>query len=311
VIVRVLGSAAGGGVPQWNCGCLNCMRARRGEIPTRSQSSIAISPDGARWMLVNASVDLPRQLAQTPALWPHALRENPFSAVLLTDANVDHTAGLGELRQNPGALVLLSSPVTKELLQPQLPYERFARAPHRWISPEPNSGDVAPQLDDAIARVLEIEMIDVPGLLPGYAGRKASAGAVVAYVMRDRASNAQVTVAPVFSEIDDRLYGAIAQSDLALLDGSFYSNDELRAYGLQSKDARGLGHAPVGGIDGTLARIAALRNRRVFVHVNNSNPMLDPASEPYAAVTQTGCEVAGDGWQTELAESSTIRASTK
>jgi pyrroloquinoline quinone biosynthesis protein B len=282
------------------------MRARRGEAPMRTQSSIAVSPDGATWMLVNASVDLPRQLAQTPALWPHALRENPFAAVLLTDANVDHTAGLGELRQNPGPLVLLSSPVTKELLQPQLAYERFARAPHRWVTPDPNGGDVAPQFDPEIARSIEIEMIDVPGLLPGYAGRRPAPGAVVAYVIRDRVTRAQVTIAPVFSDIDDRLYAAIDQSDVALLDGSFYANDELRVYGLQSKDARGLGHAPVGGPGGTLARIREMHNRRVFVHVNNSNPMLDPSSEAYAAVIESGCEIADDGMQIEIASKTVL-----
>jgi pyrroloquinoline quinone biosynthesis protein B len=266
------------------------MRARRGEAPMRTQSSIALSPDGTTWILVNASVDLPRQLAQATALWPHGLRENPFAAVLLTDANVDHTAGLGELRQNPGPLVIVSSRSTKELLASERAYERFTRAPHLWTD---NPAEVG--IDS-----LEIEMIDVPGLLPGYAGRKPAQGAVVAYIMRDPQTNVQVTIAPIFSDIDDRLYAAIAASDLAFLDGTFYSNDELRQFGAMAKDARSLGHAPIGGPDGTLARIGKLANRRVFVHVNNTNPMLDSRSAAHAAVTAAACEMAEDGWQAEL-----------
>jgi pyrroloquinoline quinone biosynthesis protein B len=263
------------------------MRARRGEAPLRTQSSIAISGDGIRWLLVNASVDLPRQFAQTPALWPRTLRENPFAGVLLTDANVDHCAGLGELRQNPGPLTIVSSAVTKSLLAGERAYERFARPPHRWITEAPV---VVETLEN-----LEIRTIEVPGLLPGYAGRTVAPGAVVAYIVRDAISEVQTVVAPVFSEIDDRLYDAIASSDVALLDGTFYSADELRVYGLMSKDARGLGHAPVGGDGGTLARISGLSNRRIFVHINNSNPMLDPSSDALRAVKAAGCEIAEDG----------------
>ena len=291
MIVRVLGSAAGGGVPQWNCACPNCTRARRGEAPVRTQSSIAISADGTRWAVVNVSGDVARQLAQTPALWPHELRENPFDAVLLTDANVDHVCGLGELRQNPGPLVIVSSGATKQLLEGERAYERFTRAPHRWIE----------RIEEKIVGGLEIEMIDVPGLLPGYAGRTATPGAVVAYVVRDPAAKTQATIAPVFSELDQRLFDAVSRSDLVLLDGTFYSDDELRAFGLKAKSARELGHAPVGGPGGSLERIAGLRNRRVFVHVNNTNPMLDRFSDAYAAVLASGCEVAVDGWQAEVA----------
>ncbi len=290
MIVRVLGSAAGGGVPQWNCACANCNRARIGESPARTQSSVAVSRDGVTWILVNASVDISRQLAQTPSLWPLALRENPFAAVLLTDANVDHTAGLGELRQNPDPLVILSSRATKQLLVTQLAYERFDRAPHHWIDDQR-----AIEIDS-----LDIEIIDVPGLLPGYAGRTPARGAVVAYVIRDRATGAQVTIAPVFSDLDERLHAAIADSDLALLDGTFYSDRELHESGVMAKDARWLGHAPVGGSDGTLARIGTLATHCVFVHLNNTNPMLDPLSEAYATVTSAGCKIAEDGWQVSL-----------
>jgi pyrroloquinoline quinone biosynthesis protein B len=299
VIVRVLGSAAGGGVPQWNCGCNNCAAARRGEAPIRTQSSIAFSPDGRTWLLINASADLPQQLARTTALWPRAIRENPFCAVLLTDANVDHTAGLGELRQNPGPLVIVSSKTTRELLEGERAFERFARSPHRWVTPEEGSDAVAEMIDASLAQHLHIEMIDVPGLLPGYAGRKVARGAVVAYVIRERASGAQVTIAPVFMDFNDRLYDCVAASDVALLDGTFFTDGELQDRGLPAKRARALGHAPIGGADGTLVRVAALRNRRVFVHVNNTNPILDPHSDERKSLADAGCEVSHDGWHWE------------
>ena len=301
MIVRILGSAAGGGVPQWNCGCGNCVRARNGEAPMRTQSSIAVSADERAWLLINVSVDLARQFAATPELWPVAARATPFAAVLLTDANVDHTAGLAELRQDPDAFVVLSTPVVKSLLVPQLAYERFDRPPHRWIACDPGGRDIAPDIDDAIAAQFEIRMVDVPGLLPGYAGRGTARGAVVAYVLRERASGASVLAAPVFSDLDETLMEAARASDVVLLDGSFFSDDEMPRDGLMRKTARSLGHAPVGGVDGTLARVRGLANRRVFVHLNNSNPVLDPASPAAQDVAAAGCEIAYDGMRISVA----------
>jgi pyrroloquinoline quinone biosynthesis protein B len=300
VILRILGSAAGGGVPQWNCGCGNCMRARRGEAPARTQSSIAVSADGQTWMLVNISVDVGRQLAATPELWPSSARATPFAAVFLTDANVDHTAGLSELRQDPNPFVVVSTSVVKSLLVPQLAYERFDRLPHRWLAFEPGDDDIAPGIGEAVAAQFEIQMIPVPGLLPGYAGREAAAGAVVAYMLRDRHAGTRVLVAPVFADFDPRLVGLASECEAVLLDGSFFYDDEMQRDGLMRKTARSLGHAPIAGDDGTLARIARLRNRRIFVHVNNSNPVLDPASSEAKTVAAAGCEIAYDGMRISI-----------
>jgi pyrroloquinoline quinone biosynthesis protein B len=294
MIVKILGSAAGGGVPQWNCGCENCARARRGDAPARMQSSFAVG-EGAEWMLVNASVDLPRQLAATPELWPGAPRATPFRAILLTDANVDHTAGLGELRQAPDAFVVASSPATKALLAKERAFERFDRPPHRWIEAEPDGTGLAERIAPSIARRFEIEAYDVPGLLPGYAGRTTWRGAVVAYVVRDRASGRSALFAPVFASIDERLAGLIAGADLALLDGTFFSEDELQSLGLPAKAASSMGHLPVGGARGTLSRLAGVRARCVFVHLNNTNPLLDAASSARAEVERAGHRIAVDG----------------
>jgi pyrroloquinoline quinone biosynthesis protein B len=295
VIVRILGSAAGGGVPQWNCGCSICSRTRNGELPARTQSSVAVSADGNAWILVNASIDLPKQFAVTPELWPDDVRATPMIAVCLTDANVDHTAGLGELRQNPGPLVIVSSPVTRSLLAGERAFERFARPPHRWLGVEPDGQDVAAGIDTGLAGAMEVRVHDVPGLLPGYAGREPARGAVVAFEFVARDSGARLLVAPVCLDYGGALLELVTRSDVALLDGSFYSDDELAAAAAGAKAARAIGHAPVGQSDGTLARVAALPNRRVFIHVNNTNPMLDPHSLAAAAVREAGCEVASDG----------------
>lgn len=299
MIVRVLGSAAGGGFPQWNCGCENCARARRGELEPRTQSCIAIGSGGV-WLLVNASVDLPHQLARVPALWPNALRATPFRAILLTDANVDHTAGLGELRQGPDPFCVVSSPVCKSLLAGERAYERFDRAPHRWLAAEPDGSDCAAAIDPRVAERFEIAAYDVPGLLPGYAGRGSARGAVVAYVVRERATGASVLAAPVFAAIDATLAELIARCGIALLDGTFWSDDELSARGLMAKSSRALGHLPVGGAGGTLERVAALSSRRIFVHVNNTNPLLDGGSPERAALERAGCSVANEADAFEL-----------
>jgi pyrroloquinoline quinone biosynthesis protein B len=292
--VRILGSAAGGGVPQWNCGCSNCNRARRGEAPARLQSSIAIGA-GDDWMLVNASVDLPRQLAATPELWPDAPRATPFRAILLTDGNVDHTAGLGELRQAPDAFTVVSSAATKALLSKERAYERFDRPPHRWIEAEPDGRALAADIDPAIARRFDVAAYDVPGLLPGYAGRTVWRGAVVAYVVRERASGRSALIAPVFASIDERLAELIAGVDLAILDGTFFSEDELQSLGLPAKASSAMGHLPVGGPDGALAQLAGVRARCVFTHLNNTNPLLDPSTSAFAGVAAAGHRIAADG----------------
>jgi len=280
------------------------VNAREGRAPLRTQSSFAVSAGDRNWILVNASSDLPRQLAATPELWPQAARAAPFRTILLTDANVDHTAGLAELRQDPDALTIVSSRPVKELLAGERAYERFDHAPHRWVAVDPNQTGIA----NAITRLapkLEITALEVPGLLPGYAGRAAARGAVLAYLFRDAAADATLLIAPVFSDINAPLHEAVARADLALLDGTFFSDDEMPALELMGKTARQLGHLPIGGQGGTLERVSSLKGRRVFVHINNSNPILDTRSAAHAEVLQAGCEIAVDGWH-----ASVIRART-
>ncbi len=302
MIVRVLGSAAGGGVPQWNCACPHCTAARRGTAPRRTQSSFAFSADGAAWWLVNVSPDVAAQIEATPPLQPAQRRGSPIRGFLLTDANVDHLGGLAVLRQTHAAgFDVFSSAVVCEIATAQAAFAPFARPPHRW-----HAVDAGSFASDGVGFALDegrfaVRAIAVDGLTPGYAGRERRRGAVVAYEVEHRASSSRVVFAPVFASIGDALLAAIERADVAFVDGSFWSDDELGAGGLDAKRARDLGHLPIGGPDGSLARLGALAARCVYAHLNNSNPLLDAGSPERRAVEAAGARLAEDGMVLEPA----------
>lgn len=292
MIVRVLGSAAGGGVPQWNCGCANCRAAREGSAPRRTQSSFAVSGDGEQWWLVNCSPDAAVQIEAFAPLRPHGRRDTPIAGMLLTDANVDHAGGLAVLRQSGDhGFAVCSSAVVRDVLVPQPAFAAFAKPPHVWLA-VPLDGRPF-DLDGG----LEARAIPVPGTTPGFDGRRTLEGAVVAYDIGARGSAERALFAPVFSAMHASLRDAIARAGIAFLDGSFYTDDEMRDAGLSDKRASALGHQPVRE---TLAQLPQGRGRIVFAHLNNSNPMLDPASAASQAVRDAGAEIAFDGMAVEL-----------
>jgi pyrroloquinoline quinone biosynthesis protein B len=303
MILRVLGSAAGGGVPQWNCACANCTAARQGRAPRRTQSCAAIgSEHGGGWTLLNCSPDIALQIEQFAPLQPRLLgdgrRDTPIASILLTDANVDHIGGLAVLRQDGShSFTVRSSESVRALVTAQTAFARFAAPPHRWLCDtrcEPVNED------DPIGNLFDVRAFPVPGRMPGYAGRSAAEDAVFAFDVRDRRSEGRLLFAPVYEAIDDELLSAIALADVALLDGSFYSDDELRTGGLMDKRARDLGHLPVGDSGGSLDRLTDIRTRVIFTHLNNSNPMLDPTSQASRRVSERGFEIAYDGLQLVL-----------
>lgn len=302
MIVRVLGSAAGGGVPQWNCACKNCSAARDGRLPHRTQSSLAISPDGERWLLLNCSPDVAAQIEAFPALHPSPLHGSPVDGILLTDANVDHVGGLAVLRQRRGdaGFRVRSSPVVRAIATAQTAFAPFDAPPHRWLD-VPLDTDCEPDAEsDVIGNSLFVRALVVPGTTPGYDGRRTVRGAVVAYEIVNPTRDKRVLFAPVFSAIDGELGDAIARSAVAFLDGTFYTDDELQTARLLDKSARVLGHLPVGDPGGTLDQLPAVRGRVIFTHLNNSNPMLDPQSAAFARILETGAELACDGMELRL-----------
>jgi len=295
MIVRVLGSAAGGGVPQWNCGCANCDAARTGLAPRRSQSSFAVSADGNRWWLVNVSPDIAQQIEAFAPLQPRGTRHTPIAGMLVTDANVDHLGGLAVVRQDGGhRFHVHSSPVVRELAASQPAYAPFLDAPHAWHGvPSGTSFTLDERLD--------VRVIPVVGGTPGFDVRRKLPDAVVAYSIRDRTTGGVALFAPVFAALDAPLRDAIADAKLALLDGSFWSDDELSDVGMP-KPAHYLGHLPVGHDGGSLAALGDLPDRvRVgYAHVNNTNPMLDRDSAAAEALRMTGAFVACDGMEFQL-----------
>ena len=291
MIVRVLGSAAGGGVPQWNCGCPHCASARAGRIPRRTQSSFAVSSDGEAWWLINVSPDIAQQIEAFEPLQPRALRGSPIAGILLTDANVDHMGGLAVLRQSGArGFTIWSSAVVRSLALEQVAFAPFAMPPHRW---ETFLDGQSHALDDR----LSVSAIAVAGTTPGYAGRMEAPGAVVAIAVADRETGGRLLAAPVFAAVDPVLRNALASADVAFIDGSFYADDELADFGVDGKAARRLGHLPAGGADGSLALLAseARGTRVIYAHLNNTNPLVDPASAAYTEAETHGFAVAEDG----------------
>ncbi|HEV3154069.1 MAG TPA: MBL fold metallo-hydrolase [Candidatus Baltobacteraceae bacterium] len=299
MIVRVLGSAAGGGVPQWNCACRNCAAARAGKQPRRSQSAIAVSAGGGRWILVNCSPDIAAQVEYFAPLQPTTQRGTPIAGMLFTDANVDHIGGLSVLRQQGDhRFIIRSSQTVREIAQAQPAFAPFTQPPHAWLD-VPLNAPCAPYDDgDPVGRDLRVRAFPVPGVTPGYDGRRTITGAAVAYEV-STVNGRTAVFAPVFSAFTPDLKDAIRRAAIAFLDGSFFDDDEMIRQGLSGKRARALGHLPVGGDDGTLANLET-RSRVIFTHLNNSNPMLDADSSAAAAVKRAGAEIAYDGLEITL-----------
>jgi pyrroloquinoline quinone biosynthesis protein B len=301
VIVRVLGSAAGGGVPQWNCACANCEAARAGLAPRRTESSLALSVDGKRWLLLNCSPDIAAQIEAFAPLHPLQPRGTPITGMLFTDANVDHLGGLAVLRQHSSyGFRIWSSAAVRAIALAQPAFAPFTRPPHRWNEAPLDSPCVAQDDDDIVGNQLTVRAIPVSGTTPGYDGRRALRGAVVAYEISERGASRRLLFAPVIAAIDEALRGTIDRADLVLVDGTFYRDDELIALNLADKSAQSLGHQPVGGSNGTLNQLQGIRARTIFTHLNNSNPMVDPASGAHAHVRELGAEIAHDGMEISL-----------
>jgi pyrroloquinoline quinone biosynthesis protein B len=271
--IRILGSAAGGGLPQWNCLCANCAAARNGEIAPQTQSSVAVSADNQRWFLVNASPDLPRQIESTPALQPQpgSLRNSPIAGVLLTNADLDHTLGLLLLRQQQTPVLVYASDATRSALDwLELLLHPFGGSTWRTASGDFNS------LSNGLAfRAIELHKSN-------------------AFQLRDEVSGRAALIAPVVGELTAELRDAVDTSDVILFDGTFWNDDELRAVRRGARSAREMNHLPISDSSLALLRHSPAR-RKIYMHINNTNPILMPGSRERALVQQAGIEIACDG----------------
>jgi pyrroloquinoline quinone biosynthesis protein B len=281
VRVRVLGSAAGGGFPQWNCRCGTCEAARAGvRARPRTQSSLAIRGNDGPWFLVNASPDLRQQLETLTPQSVDGVRAAPIAGVLLTDAEIDHTAGLLLLRESAEPVRVFGAAAVEAALRETVlrMLDRFCGV--NWATLEPGR---AVALDGSS---LVVEAFR--------AGEETSG-----LVFRDGAS--LVTYAPALARLDEGVLARFGESDLVLVDGTFWHDDELARLGISSRSAHDMGHLPLAGPGGTLEALAGLEGpRKALVHINNTNPILLEDSPEREAVVRAGVEVAYDGLEVQL-----------
>jgi pyrroloquinoline quinone biosynthesis protein B len=298
--VRVLGSAAGGGYPQWNCACPPCRAVRDGSRPARprTQSSIAVSADRRQWFLLNASPDIRAQMESFPALHPaggpDGARVVPLQAVLLTDAELDHTLGLLLLREG-GGLVLHATEATHDTLRQGTSLLRTLEAycPVTWRP-------VVPGVDVPLGGGLSYRAFDVPTTKRARFGTGQEKGRVVGHRLTDERSGRVLVHLPVAQDlaaVREELDGCAC----LLLDGTCWSDDELVRLGVGTRTAREMGHLPIGGPGGSLEQLAGLSvGRTVYTHVNNTNPILLEDAPERRVVEQHGREVAVDGLELEV-----------
>jgi pyrroloquinoline quinone biosynthesis protein B len=298
VRVRVLGSAAGGGFPQWNCHCGTCGAARAGVAARpRTQSSLAIRGDDGPWFLVNASPDLRQQLETLDPRGVDGVRAAPIAGVLLTDAEIDHTAGILLLRESGPPLRLFGDAGVERALRDGYPVltmlERYCGAEWRTLE----RGRTQP-LDGSS---LVVEPFPAGGDAPRYLGGSDVELEASGFVFRDRATGGIVTYVPGLARWDDGVIRRFAASDLVLVDGTFWRDDELARLGISDRSARDMGHVPLAGTGGTLEVLARLEGpRKALVHINNTNPILLEDSPEREEVVRAGVEVAYDGLEVEL-----------
>jgi pyrroloquinoline quinone biosynthesis protein B len=298
VRVRVLGSAAGGGFPQWNCRCRTCEAARAGVLARpRTQSSLAIRGGEGQWFLVNASPDARQQLATLTPRQVDGVRAPPIAGVLLTDAEIDHTAGLLLLRESATPVRVFGDEGVERALRDGYPVlamlERYCGA--EWQTLEP--GRTQPLAGSSLV----VEPFAAGGDAPRYLGGSDVGLEASGFVFRDRATGGIVTYVPGLARLDDGVITRFAASDLVLVDGTFWRDDELARLGISDRSARDMGHVPLSGPGGTLEVLAGLeRPRKALVHINNTNPILLEDSPEREEVVRAGVQVAYDGLEVEL-----------
>jgi pyrroloquinoline quinone biosynthesis protein B len=305
--VRVLGSAAGGGFPQWNCGCDNCRDVRAGvpELQPRSQDSLAVSADGSRWLLLNASPDVRSQIEACPALWPRAARSTPIAALALTNGDLDHVLGLFSLRESQRLQVLTTLAIRRglELNVMTRTLQRFD-GQISWHDLEP--GQPVSVLDVVGDRVgLSVEAVLAPGKLPAHLSDRADTIATplhnVGLLVRDEQRGSTLAYFPGVGGPSVDIARALQRADACLFDGTFWSSTELVDQELGSALAETMAHWPLSGSQGSLAWLSEHAPRPCFLtHVNNSNPLLRRGSEQQALLESTGIGIAYDGLELEL-----------
>ncbi|TMV09094.1 pyrroloquinoline quinone biosynthesis protein PqqB [Ruegeria sediminis] len=290
----VLGAAAGGGLPQWNCGCPNCRDARSGKIASATQSSLAVSLDGQVWAVLNASPDIRAQMMGCPSMHPRELRDTPLVSVLLTNGDIDHIAGLLSLReQTPFTLF-----ATSEILGVLAGNPVFNALNAEKVSRE----QVEIDRPFEILPGLEALVFPVPGKVPLFMeGDLVRTDLVGEQTVGVRLSDARRVAyyIPGCANVTADLLDMLGDADQIFFDGTLWSDDEMIRSGTGTKSGLRMGHISISGPDGSIARLAGLKAKKTFIHINNTNPVWQPDGPERAFVRAQGWSVAADGMEIE------------
>jgi pyrroloquinoline quinone biosynthesis protein B len=300
MLVRVLGSAAGGGFPQWNCNCPNCAGLRAGTLraTARTQSSIAVSADGAGWVLFNASPDILQQIKASPFLQPNrALRDTGIVAVVLIDAQIDHTTGLLMLREGKPLEIYCTDMVREDLASGNPLFNilgHFCGVNWRQVKADGSSFTIPG------APGLRFSAMPLKSKAPPYSPHRDDPhdGDNIGVVIEDARSGCTLFYAPGLAEMEPHLVSRMKAADCLLVDGTFWTDDEMVSLGVSSKRAREIGHLAQTGEDGMIAALERFsKPRKVLIHINNTNPILDEDSPQRAELAAHRIEVAWDGME--------------
>lgn len=301
--IYVLGSAAGGGFPQWNCNCPNCHGVRTGSIQAkaRTQSSIAVSENGTDWVLLNASPDIRQQLFEFKAAQPaRKLRDTGITSVILMDSQLDHTTGLLTLREGCPMNVWCTEMVHQDLTSG---FPVFNMLKH-W-----NGGlqynEINPKQAFKINGFENLEFLPliIKSAAPPYSPHRNDPhdGDNIALIIKDNKTQKQLFYAPGLGKIDDQIMQIMQSSDCVMIDGTLWTDDEMQQTGVGTKTGREMGHLYISGEGGSLSYLNQLSTpKKVLIHINNTNPILNENSSQFAELKANGVEVAYDGMQIEL-----------
>lgn len=302
--IRVLGAAAGGGFPQWNCNCRNCEGVRKGRIRAkpRTQSSIVVTNDDENWVLFNASPDLLAQFRSFPELQPaRALRDIAIRSIVLMDAQIDHTTGLLMLREGQMLDIYCTQSVREDLTTGNPVFnilDRYCGVNWHALSTLPGN-----RFQAIGAEGLSFTVVPLKSNAPPYSPSRdnPSEGDNIGMRITDQGTGKIFFYAPGLGEVEPHLRPFLEEADGLMVDGTFWADDEMIKLGVSTKRARDIGHLPQSGPNGMLEVLRPLKAaRKVLIHINNTNPILDEDSVEHAELAAAGIEVAYDGMDLRL-----------
>lgn len=290
---RILGAAAGGGLPQWNCGCDNCNLARSGDIPAQTQSSLAVTADGKSWAILNASPDIRAQLAECPSLYPTGLRQLPLTSVVVTNGDIDHVAGLLTLREMQPFSLFATSGIHQVLSQNPM----FDALNASVVTREKIALDEPFELTPGLMATLFAVPGKVPLYLEGENVQTDLIGDQTVGVLLEAGGKSGFYI-PGCALLNDELRARLSGAEFIFFDGTLWADDEMIRANLGQKTGKRMGHMSMSGPDGSIASFVGLDiKKKIFVHMNNTNPVLRPDSAEKAEAEAGGWIVGSDGME--------------